>query len=78
MYFPFYFSSPALRWFYFQEKSISDHHWLRLPEFDDVSDDVIDYLLELYDVDMEMFGYHWDKVTNTASCVIHTPDGPCC
>jgi hypothetical protein len=54
------------------------HDWLRLSEYDDVSDEMMTFLLERYRLDMEMFGYHWESDTSTASCAINTPNGPCC
>ena len=61
-----------------QDKALQHHHWLTMPEYDAISEEIIDSFLNLYKIDMEMFGYRWDKATNTASCVIQTDYGPCC
>ena len=49
-----------------------------LPQFEGIPDEVVEYFLEYFRTDMIMFGYRWDKQTNTAYCRIQTPDGPCC
>ena len=61
-----------------QSEPVHDHDWLRIPEFESVKEDVVDHFLDMYSIDMEMFGYHWDKTTKTSSCEIHTDDGSCC
>ena len=55
-----------------------DYFEKHLPEFRFIPDDTIEYLLKFYSTDMEMFGYGWDKQTNTAYCRIETPSGLCC
>ena len=49
-----------------------------LSQFADVPEEVIDYFLEFYRTDMQMFGYRWDRATNTAYCAIETSNGLCC
>ena len=49
-----------------------------LQQFGDLPEQVIDYFLEFYRTDMKMFGYRWEKTTNTAYCAIETPNGLCC
>jgi len=49
-----------------------------LNQFADLSDELVDYFLEFYRVDMKMFGYRWDRRTHTAYCAIETPNGWCC
>ena len=61
-----------------QTTPIRDHDRKSLPEYHDVPDDVMDFLLQTYSGDMEMYGYHWDRDSGTASCVIQTDNGPCC
>jgi len=61
-----------------QKKVIHDHCYMSLPEYADVKEGTIDYFLHLYKVDMEMFGYGWNKTTNTAYCRIKTENGVCC
>ena len=61
-----------------QNEPVHDHDWLRMPEYDDINETIIDYFLRMYELDMEMFGYKWDKTTKTASCSIETENGPCC
>lgn len=51
---------------------------LELPLWHNVSVDVEDYFLKLYSVDMELFGYKWDRNTKSTGCRIDTPNGPCC
>ena len=46
--------------------------------FADVDDDVIEYLLNLYAIDMSMFGYKWHRGSHTAYCAIDTENGLCC
>ncbi|KAK2163618.1 hypothetical protein LSH36_76g01011 [Paralvinella palmiformis] len=50
----------------------------QIPEYRSISGDIIEYLMKSYSTDMEMFGYGWDKQTNTAYCRIRTPSGFCC
>ena len=61
-----------------QGQPVLSHDWLSLPEYRDVSDDLMTFLLRRYHIDMEMFGYHWDIKTHTASCAIETTAGTCC
>ena len=60
------------------KEPVTSHFWKRIPEFDDVPDDVVDYFLNLYKTDMEMFGYKWDKINKVAYCAIETASGYCC
>ena len=61
-----------------QKTEIHDHFSVRIPEYDDVKDEIIGYFLHMYKIDMEMFGYRWNRTTHTAYCQIMTKDGPCC
>ena len=61
-----------------QKSPVTDHFSRPMPEFDDVPPDVLDYFLKLYEVDLKMFGYHWNRTTNLASCSLLTKQGTCC
>ncbi|KAK2163015.1 hypothetical protein LSH36_87g02052 [Paralvinella palmiformis] len=61
-----------------QNEPVHNHDWLRMPEYDDVTEETIEYLLQMYEIDLKMFGYKWDKARNIASCSIDTVDGLCC
>ena len=61
-----------------QHKAVVSHFSKTLDQFAGLPDEVIDYYLEFFRTDMLMFGYKWDRQTNTAYCSIDTPDGPCC
>ena len=61
-----------------QDHGVENHMSLILPDYNGIEETIIDYFLELYGIDMEMFGYHWNKTTKTASCLIQTDNGPCC
>ncbi len=49
-----------------------------LSAFSDVRKGVTAGFLLKYRQDMELFGYHWDPKTKTASCAIQTDRGICC
>jgi hypothetical protein len=50
----------------------------QLPQYGELSAEVIAYLMKTYQFDMEMFGYGWNEATNTAYCKIDTGSGSCC
>ena len=50
----------------------------QLDLWQNVSDTAVQYFLEKYRLDMEIFGYQWDAETNTAVCSIQTANGTCC
>ncbi|KAK2142955.1 hypothetical protein LSH36_892g00016 [Paralvinella palmiformis] len=50
----------------------------RIPQFANLPKRHLDRLLAIYGTDMEMFGYHWNEKTHTASCYIMTTAGDRC
>ncbi len=43
-----------------------------------ISRPVVNYFLEKYQDDMQLFGYQWDERQSRTVCSINTPSGPCC
>ena len=43
-----------------------------------ISRPVVNYFLEKYQDDMQLFGYQWDQENSRTMCSISTPSGPCC
>ena len=50
----------------------------KLNGYNTISRDVMEYFINLYKRDMQMFGYGWHNETNVAYCVINTDNGRCC
>ncbi len=51
---------------------------MTLPMWQNISEHIEHYFLNLYRRDMEIFGYKWDSSTKTTISRIETPNGPCC
>ena len=61
------------------ESELSKLHLAKeLPLWRNISQPVVEYFLQKYSIDMEIFGYQWDSDTRVATCSIDTPNGRCC
>ena len=49
-----------------------------LAKFQELSGKQLQLLLEMYNVDMQLFGYNFDLKTMNASCAVKKPDGTFC
>ena len=49
-----------------------------LKEFESINGTLMAAIMKKYRLDLEMYGYHFDQDSNTASCAMHFPDGDVC
>ena len=59
------------------ENMVAAYHEI-LPEYENISRQYIDSLLDIYSQDLELFGYGYDIEHNMAYCGIETQRGICC